>query len=66
MSLKAMIWVMEDAPVDNPAELVILYVLADRASDSGEAAFPSQSWIAESARCSERTVRRRLQDLEKD
>lgn len=64
MSLKAMIWVMEDAPVDNPAELVVLYALADRASDSGEAAFPSQSWIAERARCSERTVRRRLQDLE--
>ena len=32
MSLKAMIWVMEDAPVENHAELAILYALADRAN----------------------------------
>ena len=60
MSLKAMIWVMEDAPVESHTELVVLYALADRAHDDGTAAWPSQDWIAERARCSTRTVRRGL------
>ena len=65
MSLKAMIWVMEEAPVDNHAELVVLYALADRASDNGQAAYPAVSWIAERARCSTRTVQRHLKNLER-
>ena len=65
MSLKAMIWVMEEAPVDNHAELVVLYALADRASDNGQAAYPSVAWIADRARCSTRTVQRHLKNLEK-
>lgn len=64
MSLKAIIWVMEEAPVENHAELVILYALADRASDNGRAAYPAVAWIAERARCSERTVQRHLKNLE--
>ena len=64
MSLKAMIWVMEDAPVENHAELAILYALADRANDDGTAAWPTQAWLAERARCSGRTVRRHLAALE--
>lgn len=63
MSLKAMIWVMESAPVVSHTELAVLYALADRASDDGSAAFPSQAWIAERARCSERTVKRQLKNL---
>lgn len=65
MSLKAMIWVMEDAPVESHTELVVLYALADRAHDDGTAAWPSQDWIAERARCSTRTVRRALTSMEK-
>ena len=64
MSLKAMIWVMEDAPVSSHAELAVLYALADRANDDGTAAWPSQAWISERARCSIRTVRRHLASLE--
>lgn len=64
MSLKAMLWVMEEAPVENQGELVVLYALADRADDRGCGAFPSQEWIATRARCSVRTVRRKLQALE--
>lgn len=64
MSLKAMLWVMEDAPVTDPIALLILYALADRANDDGTAAWPSQAWIADRARCSIRTVRRKLEDLE--
>lgn len=64
MSLKAMLWVMEEAPVENQGELAVLYALADRADDHGCGAFPSQEWIATRARCSVRTVRRKLQALE--
>lgn len=64
MSLKAMIWVMESAPVTSHAELAVLYALADRAADDGTAAFPAQTWIAERARCSVRTVKRHLKNLE--
>lgn len=63
MSLKAMLWVMESAPVISHTELAVLYALADRAGDDGTAAFPSQAWIAERARCSERTVKRQLKNL---
>lgn len=64
MSLKALTWVMEQAPVDDPTSLLVLYALADRAHDDGTAAWPSQDWIAERARCSDRTVRRVLGKLE--
>lgn len=65
MSLKAIIWVMEEAPVESHTELVVLYALADRAHDDGTAAWPSQEWTAERARCSTRTVRRALTAMEK-
>lgn len=64
MSLKAMIWVAENAPVYNTGRLAVLYALADRASDDGTGAWPSQDWIAYRARCDARTVRRHLKDLE--
>lgn len=64
MSLKAMVWVMEHAPVQNHGELAVLYALADRANDDGSAAWPSQEWLAERARCHSRTVRRHLHELE--
>ena len=65
MSLKAIIWVMEDAPVENQGELAVLYALADRANDDGTAAWPSQEWMAERARCTDRTVRNHLSELER-
>ena len=59
-----MTWVMEEAPIDDPVSLLVLYALADRAHDDGTAAWPSQEWLAERARCSARTVRRKLKELE--
>lgn len=64
MSLKAIIWVMEDAPVEDQGELAVLYALADRASNDGSGAFPSQAWIAQRARCTDRSVRNVLRKLE--
>ena len=64
MSLKAITWVLESAPVKSPAEQVVLYALADRAHDDGSCAWPSQSWLAARTRLSARTVRRHLAEME--
>lgn len=64
MSLRAMLWALEHAPVDNPARLVVLLALADRAADDGTAAWPTVAWLAKRARCSERSVQRYLKDLQ--
>ena len=61
-----MSWVMNEAPVEDARQLLILYALADRAHDDGTCAWPSQEWIAERARCTSRTVRNHLQKLEED
>lgn len=64
MSLQVILWVMNDAPVENHGELAVLYALADRASDDGTCCWPSQSWIAYRARCTDRTVRNHLKAME--
>lgn len=64
MSLKAITWVMEHAPVESPTEMVILYALADRAHDDGSSAWPSYQWIADRAVCSRRTVIRHIKAME--
>ena len=64
MSLKAITWVMENAPVESPTEMVILYALADRAHDDGSSAWPSYQWIADRAVCSRRTVIRHIKAME--
>ena len=64
MSLRALLWVMEDAPVISQGELAVLYALAERANDQGKCAWPSQAWIADRARCTDRTVRNHLRALE--
>jgi hypothetical protein len=58
-----MLWALEDAPVDDQGQLLVLIALADRAADDGAAAWPSIGWIAERARCSTRTVIRHLHAL---
>lgn len=64
MSLRAMLWVLEDAPVENHGELAVLYALAERADDDGSCSWPSQDWVAFRARCTDRTVRNHLRALE--
>jgi len=59
-----MLWALQDAPVDDPTKVVILVALGDRAASDGTAAFPAQTEIAHRARCSDRTVRRHLRELE--
>jgi hypothetical protein len=59
-----MVWALKKAPVSEPVEALILVGLADHADDVGANAFPSQSKLATYARCSPRTVKRRLAALE--
>jgi hypothetical protein len=64
MSLEAMSWALKNAPVENAQEHVLLIALADRADDFGRSAWPSQRWLAQRGRCSDRTVRRHLSAME--
>lgn len=64
MSLRATLWALDQAPTDDPAEVVVLISLADEADDEGRNAWPSQERLATRARCSVRTVQRRLRALE--
>ncbi|MEV6432878.1 helix-turn-helix domain-containing protein [Nocardia sp. NPDC051463] len=59
-----MAWALKHAPVMNAQEHVLLIALADRADDGGRSAWPSQRWLAQRGRCSDRTVRRHLSAME--
>jgi|GEM_PF-2068990 len=64
MSLRAILWAIYEAPVDNPTSRLVLVGLADHAADDGTGAWPSHSILATAAHCSPRTIRRHLQALE--
>ncbi|MFY9190196.1 MAG: helix-turn-helix domain-containing protein [Lawsonella sp.] len=66
MSLKALVWVINDAPVEKQSHLCILMALADTADDSGRNSWPSVETLARKSRCSQRTVHRHLKDMEKE
>lgn len=63
MSLKAMVWALDSARVDDPGQLLVLIALAERADEEGRNAWPGKAWLAERGRCSTRTVQRHLQAL---
>lgn len=62
MSIRIMDWVFENSKAQG-IERLILLVIADHCNSEGEDAFPRISVIAKRANVSERTVKRRLQDL---
>lgn len=66
MSLRATLWALYEAPVDDATSTLVLVVLAEHAGDDGRFAFPSVKRIAEAAKVSERTVQRRLDKLRDD
>lgn len=63
MSLEAMLWAL-DADVPDPMSRVILINLANYAGEHGRGAWPSQATLERRASCSERSVRRKLLELE--
>lgn len=66
MSLTAMVWALKTAQVSDPHAKLVLIALADHAGDDGTNAWPSQKTMAEYAGASDRTVRRKLEELEED
>lgn len=63
MSLKAMLWAL-DAPIDRPTAKLALIAIADHANEDGYC-WPSQRLLMARVGCSESTLRRALDDLEK-
>lgn len=64
MSIEAMVWALNDAPVADMSQLVVLLGLANHADRDGRYSWPAQKTLAGYGRCSIRTVRRKLADLE--
>lgn len=64
MSWQASGWALKESPAKDCQAVVILMAIADHAHPDGTAAWPSQATIADYARCSIRTVQRRLAELE--
>jgi len=62
MAIKILDWVFENSKAQG-IERLILLVIADHCNADGENAFPRVSVIARRANVSERTVRRRINDL---
>lgn len=63
MSLRAMLWAMDEAPVESATERLILIYLADYASDDGTGIFPAMQKIADRSGFSRSTVKRTVKRL---
>ena len=64
MSVEAIAWVLNHAPVESPVSKLVLVALANHAHPDGSAAFPSVSTICRYTCLSERSVRQHLDNLE--
>lgn len=64
MSIEATSWALSVDTVPDSTARVILLGLANHAARDGSAAWPSVATLAEYAVCSERTVQRKLRELE--
>jgi len=64
MSVEAIAWVLNHAPVQSPVSKLVLVALANHAHPDGSAAFPSVATICRYTCLSERSVRQHLDNLE--
>lgn len=64
MSLRAVLWALDEAEVESPLDALVLIALADEADDDGGSCYPSMRRIAGRARVSTNTVRAHLASLE--
>lgn len=64
MSLRATLWVLDEAPTTDMRHFAVLVALADVADDGGRGCWPAVRTLARRARCSERTVQRILREME--
>lgn len=63
MSLRAMIWVLEESGIHEHGDFRLMIALADRAHDDGTAAWPSVGWLAKRVCRTNRSVLRGLDRL---
>ena len=66
MSVEAISWALNDAPITNPTSKLVLIALANHARPNGSTAFPSVKTICRYTCLSERSVRTHLDKLEAD
>ena len=66
MSLRATLWALDDAPVEDSVGALILLALADEANDDGTDSCPYKEKLIKRARKSERTVQTYLRKLYRD
>jgi DNA-binding transcriptional ArsR family regulator len=64
VSVEAISWALNHAPVDNPTSKLVLLALANHARPDGSSAFPSVKTICRYTLLSERSVRTHLDKLE--
>lgn len=64
MSIEAVAWALNDADVMDATEVLVLIGIANHADKTGRGAYAGQATLAHYARCSDRTVRRKLAALE--
>lgn len=64
MSIRCVGWALNEAPVTEPVQVLVLVAMAERANDDGSSTYQSRATIAQKARISVRTVQRILIQLE--
>jgi hypothetical protein len=64
VSLRSILWALNEAPVNNPTEVAVLIALGDNAREDGTGACPGIKKVAARSRVSERTAQRTLRELE--
>jgi hypothetical protein len=64
MSIEAVAWALNSADLVDATEVLVLIGIANHADKSGRGAYAGQATLAHYARCSDRTVRRKLAALE--
>jgi hypothetical protein len=64
VSIEAVSWALNFADVRDPGEALVLIGIANHAGRDGRGCWASQATLAHYARCSDRTVRRKLSALE--
>lgn len=64
MSLRILTWAWDQAPVDNPSDLLVLLALADEANELGGDCFPSLRRVAKRSRLSVGAVHKAIARLE--
>jgi hypothetical protein len=64
VSIQVTSWALNEAPVENPLQVLILVALSERCKDDGSVAYPSVKTIASKTRVSVRTIHRELKNLE--